>query len=93
MKFDVGDLITFTYYYNRFPSTGLPSKGSQCHSTFNNSTNSPIPRRAIVMSIDYTDGSATVLLSNNDERLKEYAVYEKDIIKVISPYNKLIEGL
>jgi len=90
MKFDVGDLITFTYYYSRFPSS-TPAKGYT--TAVKGSQPKLVQRTAIVLAIDYRDNSATVLMSNNDEKLKEYAVYEKDIIKVVCPYNKLIEGL
>jgi hypothetical protein len=45
------------------------------------------------MAIDPRDNSAIVFMLSNDNRLKEYSVHEKDIIKVICPYNKLIEGL
>ena len=91
MKFDVGDLITFTYYFSRFPSS-TPVKGYATTSV-SGSKSKLIQRTAIALAIDHRDNSATVLMSNNDEKLKEYAVYSKDIIKVVCPYNKLIEGL
>ena len=94
MKFDIGDLIIFNYYYSIVPNmSAVSSVQTRCHTTSNISSQTAVPRKAIVMAIDSRDNSATVFLSNNDNRLKEYSVYGKDIIKVICPYNKLIEGL